>query len=207
MTVAAAISLVSMSKYYPGPVKYKVLYYFYFLPLTLKSMLTREAIRKVVEEERSSNKLTKLPEDFFEQVKTYIDLKEKASKSKDDVWELSAAKRLISELLEKREEKLASLAVHSVRAGINPGSLTFEEQKLFDQMVSAVKEFQKSKQSVLEGKPEKRDAVAILKDIPEFVGPDMKNYGPYKEGDIVTIPKESAALLIEAGTAKKLVSD
>ena len=170
-------------------------------------MLTREAIRKVVADEKAGKKLSRLPEDFFEQVKAYIDLKERAGKTKEDVWELADAKRLLSELLEKREEKIASLAVHSVRAGISPGSLTKEEQKLFDQMVSVLKSFQKSKQSILEGKPEKRDAVAVLKDIPEFVGPDMKTYGPFKEGDVVTLPKESAGLLIEAGSARKLLSE
>ena len=167
-------------------------------------MLTRDAIRKVVSEERLSKKLSQLPEDFFEQVKAYIELKEKASQEKDDVWELADAKRLLRELLEKREEKIASLAVHSVRAGISPGALGTEEKKLFDELVSALKSFQKAKQGLLEGKPERRDAVAILKDIPEFVGPDMKNYGPYKEGDVVTIPKECAGLLENTGSARRL---
>jgi DNA replication factor GINS len=44
--------------------------------------------------------------------------------------------------------------------------------------------------------------VAFLQDIPQFVGIDMGCYGPYRAGDIATVPEENAKVLIEKGASE-----
>jgi len=44
--------------------------------------------------------------------------------------------------------------------------------------------------------------VKFLKNMPSFVGVDGKTYGPYKSGDIASLPEANAAVLIEKGVAE-----
>ena len=49
--------------------------------------------------------------------------------------------------------------------------------------------------------------VEILEEIPAFVGPDgEKEYGPYKPGDFVFLPREAAYILERAGKARRVRS-
>ena len=48
--------------------------------------------------------------------------------------------------------------------------------------------------------------VKFLKDMPSFVGVDEKTYGPYKAGDIASLPEANAAVLIEKGIAERWVA-
>jgi len=43
-------------------------------------------------------------------------------------------------------------------------------------------------------------------DIPQFVGADLTTYGPYKAGDLASIPDLNAAILIEKGVAERWVA-
>jgi len=38
--------------------------------------------------------------------------------------------------------------------------------------------------------------------VPEFIGEDMKSYGPYKKGEIVSIPLRNAEILIREKIAE-----
>ena len=51
---------------------------------------------------------------------------------------------------------------------------------------------------------EEKEIVAFIKDAPQFVGLNLKNYGPFKKGDIVVLPKENAKLLIEKKVVEKI---
>lgn len=45
----------------------------------------------------------------------------------------------------------------------------------------------------------------LKKDVPAFVGADMKQYGPFRAGDIAALPEANAAILIERGVAEPWV--
>ena len=49
-------------------------------------MLTYEAIRNAMLEEKKSNKLTELPENFFQEALVYLESKEKMKETKEDAW-------------------------------------------------------------------------------------------------------------------------
>ncbi len=45
--------------------------------------------------------------------------------------------------------------------------------------------------------------VRFLKDTPIIMGVDMKQYGPFKKGDVAALPKENASMLIKIGDAER----
>ncbi len=47
--------------------------------------------------------------------------------------------------------------------------------------------------------------VRFLKDTPIITGVDMKQYGPFKKGDVAALPKENASVLIKMKVAEKRV--
>lgn len=167
-------------------------------------MLTYETLRRMMTDEKNSKKLLNLPENFFDEAKAYLDNKAKFANSKEDAWELDSARRTLEDLFEIREGKLVELALFNVRSGINPGSLTREEKEFFDSLVSHIKQFQDKRTEIFQGKREAMQTIALLQSLPQFVGSDMKNYGPFERGDVVTIPEANAKMLIEKGIAKNM---
>jgi len=161
-------------------------------------MLTYESIRKIIDEEKASPNLTKIPEDFFTQAKAY--LTKKSTVDKDD-WRLESAKRRMQDIVDVREKKIVNLALYSARSGVKSDNLTVDEQEFFNKLLDLIKSFRESVESVIQTK---EDLVAFKQDFEEFVGIDMKNYGPYKAGDVATMPKQNAELLVNKGIAEKI---
>ena len=46
--------------------------------------------------------------------------------------------------------------------------------------------------------------IRVLEDIPELTGPDLKNYGPYKKGDVAELPSELAVLIMNKGKGREI---
>ena len=46
--------------------------------------------------------------------------------------------------------------------------------------------------------------VRFLKDVPSFVGIDLKVWGPFKKEDIAVIPYENAKALVKAGVVEEV---
>ena len=44
---------------------------------------------------------------------------------------------------------------------------------------------------------EEKQKLSIIKEVPAFVGPDMKEYGPFSGGQSVELPWKTAELLIQ----------
>lgn len=158
---------------------------------------------KIVNDEKAAKSLTSLPEGFFTDVKSYIENKSKIS-GKEEVWELESIKRIVQDLLEVRERKLLSLSLSFIRSGVISDNMTSEEQEFFEIVVKNIKDFQKKRKVSTEGEPRKLGSIALLDDLPEFVGIDMENYGPFRKGDVANIPEENANLLIDKKIARKM---
>ncbi|MFQ5648228.1 MAG: hypothetical protein ACE5FW_03240 [Candidatus Aenigmatarchaeota archaeon] len=166
-------------------------------------MLTYETLMGILGKEKTSNKLIDLPADFFTQAKAYLDKKEKL-KTKADHWELDSAKRILQDLVELRERKIINHALFFVRSGAKPENMAEEELQFFSRLVEVIQGWQDKKKDLLEAKQEPKGIVAMLEAVDKFVGMDMKAYGPFKAGDISTLPKENAELLIKKGLAKEM---
>ncbi|MBI4163511.1 MAG: DNA replication complex GINS family protein [Candidatus Aenigmarchaeota archaeon] len=163
-------------------------------------MLTYESIRKIIDEEKESPNLTNIPEDFFTQAKAY--LAKKSSVDKDD-WRLESAKRRLQDIIDIREKKIVNMALYAARSKTTQENLTPEETVFFNSLLNTIKGFRKDVDSIIEIKD---DLVVLKEDIEEFVGINMKNYGPYKAGDVATLPKQNAELLVNKGIAERIQS-
>lgn len=165
-------------------------------------MLTYETLREFVIREKNSPKLIELPENFFRDVKAYLENKEKVSEGKEDLWELDNSRRMLQDLLDAREGKLVRLALVFVRAGVTPGKVMPEEKEFFDSMVESIKRFEDARKDTVEGEREEMDTVAALEDVPRFVGVNMKTYGPLRKGEIARVPRDNSQLLVSKGMAR-----
>ena len=164
-------------------------------------MLTYESIREAVSREKGSSGLTPIPADFFTSARAYLDKKSKL-RTKEDQWEYDQAKRRMQDLVELREKKILMGALYFVRSGVKPENLTEDEYSFLKSLAEIIKQWQGKKKGMLEAKVDPQPVVAFQEDVPMFVGIDMKNHGPFRAGDIATMPKENAELLEKKGAAK-----
>jgi DNA replication factor GINS len=166
-------------------------------------MLTDETIRKIADDEKSSTGLSKLPDGFFEEVRTYMENKARMSREESEQWALDSVKRRLRTIFERRERKILNAAHGFIDSGVVPESMTEEEKKFFGKVVECLNVFQKEREGKLE-KKEDLVLVTVLDAVQKFVGINMKNYGPFGKGDITTLPEQNADLLIKKGLAEKI---
>ncbi|MBI4020005.1 MAG: DNA replication complex GINS family protein [Candidatus Aenigmarchaeota archaeon] len=164
-------------------------------------MLTFDAIRKVVNEEKERQALAKLPENFFEETKAYLRNKERLAKGKEDLWEAESLRRLLQDMMEMRERKILQAALFYTRSGVEPENLAGGEEALFRSVAGVVRKFREEREGMLK-ETSRLSLVALLGDLPEFVGTDLKAYGPYRQGDVATVPEDAAKVLAEKKFAK-----
>ncbi len=164
-------------------------------------MLTYETIRNIIDQEKSSSKLTELPENFFKEAKAYLD--KKVRMSQDDEWRIESAKTRLQDIVEIREKKVVSAALYATRSDSKPDNMTKEEETLFNSIINSLSLFRSEVEKSMDTK-EREELVSIKTDISSFVGINMKTYGPLKKGDIITLPKPNADLLIEKEVAEKI---
>lgn len=196
-------------------------------------IITYETVRNAHRAEKEEE-LQKLPDGFFESVRNWFKVKEKL-KDNTSLLEVENAKKLLEDVINRRQKKIVLAALSTMRGQLPPPGLNDEERKFFDDIVNTLKSFknvmnekfrsfddiaeekiEEAKKSVEEMKPAE-DAtktlvkpngkllVKIMVDLPKFVGIDMQSYGPLKVGDIITLPDEVGKLLITRKAAENIL--
>ncbi len=186
-------------------------------------------LRKIINQERSSPHLQKLEKDFYRELsrdmselfKDYSKCSDKEFSKKSKLGdELKNLKNIINDIYETRERKIVSNALYYAKSGegIDPESLTVEEEKVLKEVVKVIKSQRDmvlgkfSEQASREKKEEKKEqkkpvlTVRILKDLPPIVGVDGVTYGAFKEEDVVILPEPNAKGFIKQKVAEKIVS-
>jgi len=102
-------------------------------------IITYETIRNAHRAEKEEE-LQKLPEGFFESVRNWLLHKEKL-KDTTSLLEFENAKKLLEDIINRRERKIVLAALRTVRGEMPPASLTDDERKFFDQLVNILKAF------------------------------------------------------------------
>jgi DNA replication initiation complex subunit (GINS family) len=167
-------------------------------------VISFEYLRKILNEEKKSQNLTKIPDDFYETVRMYIEGKKKLVKEKKDEIELRNIERIVENIFNLRERKIINFAIMAARAGVQPSNLTSEERQFFQKVFETLKErriiLDKIK-SALEGEVKKEVEILVVfkQDFPAFVGIDGQTYGPFKKGDIAKLPEENRKILVSKG--------
>ncbi len=200
----------------------------------MAEVITYETLREIQRNERRSEKLSDLSDDFYESVNSYLN-----RDAHDEVTqtELRNAREIIMDIKERRERKILNQALRAVRANeqADINEMTSAEKKLFDEIVNVLIKYKetienngksgetngKSAESKSEesedtsendntpiNEPENEKGkdyikVKILEDVPQIVGADLEDYGPFKAGDIVELPAENAKIFIESGKAEE----
>lgn len=173
--------------------------------------ITFELIRKIQREEQRLPKPTKLPDNFYQNVNSYLQQKKKTAETMGDRkinLEAKNIERLIEDIFNRRERKILNQSLIAVRTNIPPENLTSEEGVFFDHLVKSIKE---RRSEVLSQIFEITKALAVTEsqvvfkeDIEEFVGSNLRKYGPFKKGDVAILPEDNAKILLEKGIAELL---
>lgn len=169
--------------------------------------ITFELIRRVDREEQRSPKLSNIPDDFYSKVVSYINQKKKLAAKEDrkDVLELKSVERLVADIFDRRERKIVTAAVNAARTNIKPENMVPEEEDFFDLMTATIRQRRDEslKKMLTSEKIPEAELIVFKEDVPEFVGSDMKNYGPFKKGDIAKLPDDNVKVLTDRGVAEQ----
>ena len=195
-------------------------------------IITYETVRNAHRAEKEEE-LQKLPDGFFESVRNWFKVKEKL-KDTTSLLEVENAKKLLEDVINRRQKKIVLAALSTMRGQLPPSGLNDEERKFFDDIVNTLKSFkndmnekfrsfddiaeekvEEAKKSIEEMKPVGMEnivvkpngkiLVKVLIDLPKFSGVDMQSYGPLRTGDIITLPDEVAKLLITRKAAENIL--
>lgn len=188
-------------------------------------MITFEKIRELERNERETKTLQRLPENIMDEFRDYLIRKESIKNKTDtDIREIENAKNTIKRIMELREHKLLDLAMYSARSGMPVENLTKEEEELFNKLVEHLKAFRKNLfvelntarkkeemmkkekfEKEIKATDEKRkpEKYKVLRSLPRFVGPDMKEY-VLERGSIIEIPSPLSDLLLKKGVIEKV---
>lgn len=178
-------------------------------PVDEEEGVTYETIKSKLDQQRGANKPVELPHDFYDRAHGYMDelrdeyeqahARDPASKEVRILQdELFRAKEALNDLFDARAKRILSHAM-SAASELDREDLTEEERRLFTQVREQV---EATRTTVLEGAKRGGEyrVVRVLEDVPSFTGQDLRIYDVGRE-DIVSLPDETAQLLIDKGKA------
>ncbi len=176
---------------------------------------TLESLKKYLDAEEQSEKLTPLPGDLYSSIATYAQLLKRSSSSGNS----EVANRLISKqstmlwsmvrkLLEARSRKATSQKAVS--------QLLPEERYICSMVESYNGRLESFVEAITTGQPSavelarknelsRNTTVRFLKHVDELVGLDLRKYGPFEPEDLALIPAANADLLVERGDAVEVM--
>lgn len=170
-----------------------------------------EELRRIYRQEKNTSQLTNVSDDFFLELKAFIAEKRKQyleslkNGSLDSVQDISNIERMARSILQMREKKVVRGALHASFGGEqNLENLCKQEKILFENLLKAFNSHKKEIEKLFalpESKGKKQKglnmlSLQIIQDVPAFVGANMKEYGPFKKGQLVRLPAKTAELLI-----------
>jgi len=106
--------------------------------------------------------LQKLPHGFFESVQAWMVHKED-QKDTDSLLEINNAKRLIEDIINRRERKIVMAAIRTMRGEVPPSTLTDSEREFFDKIINLLKEFRRNTAESILAEHLAEEKVAALK--------------------------------------------
>ncbi len=193
--------------------------------------ITYDTLFDILRREKDRKDLQKLDENFFANVASYFNDKKSILEKIDDYSEDEAdriktqiqnAKRIVREIYNAREKKIVEKAIIKARTKsdiITTENMLDEEKELFNSLVEILsKERDNVLSKIIKGDripkkvKEKQEAkkkgvlVRFLVQIPEFVGMDGENYGPFNPDEIALLPEKIANILINTDKAEAIES-
>lgn len=201
--------------------------------------ITYETLFDLLRREKGREDLQKLESSFFADVEAYLTEKHSIASGPNESFfsdeerqktllQLSNSARLLRELYDRREKKVATMAIIRARtptALLDLSAMLEPEKVLFQQLIDILTKQRKEQLDHLltigglsaprmpppqapEPQPLKTVdqpsiAVEFLAEVPKFVGKSLEIYGPYVSGQRAMLPAEIARILIDKGRAKE----
>ncbi|MDD3084207.1 MAG: hypothetical protein PHP82_04245 [Candidatus ainarchaeum sp.] len=170
-----------------------------------------DELRRIYRLEKNTSKLVQVEDDFIDSLEQFVEEEKKnyldslKNFSANDARAFSNLKRIIEEIFLIREKKILNKAlISSHTKEIDYENMAIQEKEFYKKLVNLLESYS-SCCTALFGEREKNNdlvKVEILKDVPNFVGTDMKEYGPFKKGNIVELPTKISKLFITRKIAK-----
>ena len=160
-------------------------------------LLTLNKIREIQLKEKSE-KLQKLPENFFRDAKIYLDIKKGTIEEK-------SARNLIESIFNLRLKKIINYAFVFYKTNKELENLEDCEKILYLDLINLLKNYYNNfkKQFSEEEKINEKVKVIFLKDTPKFY--DLsKNILKYQKGEEIFLDKKIAEILEREGYCRKI---
>lgn len=189
----------------------------------MANILTFKFLRELQKKEKTTHELEKLDDNFYGQLSDYMQRKTKIKLENNAEFSMKRdvehTKIIIRDILNRRERKAINLAILNARGNIAAKNMLPQEKELYEKIKSAVIEFRSNIKDMTdedrtikdEAKKKEKTApdknsekIKILDKVPQFLGDDGKNYGPFKKDDIIDMPYQAASILIKIKKAKKV---
>ncbi len=173
-------------------------------------MLDYDEVSRVYRLEKATTKLVEIPEDRYNALHEFVQQEKKSyfdslkdlehSKGKD----FANLRKMVEEWFGLRQKKILNLALLACRTGEQSEErMALSEKELYRSLCASLGKHQLLCEQLFNNdssKEEKKELaslhVRVLKETPQFVGTDLKEYGPFKEGQNVALPYKVAKLLL-----------
>ncbi len=163
-------------------------------------MLNYSDLRDIQRREMESSEIVNLPEDFYVIISEMLVRKKDEAitkKSLISIKEYENIRKIVEAIANKREEKIVLMSVRGESEG---SGLTKEERELLKELTSIIKKSRDSIKTVWDNDDAQR--VRIIKDVEKYRGIDDTVYGPFREGEIESLPASEAQWLLKSGMAE-----
>lgn len=160
-------------------------------------------------QELEERRLQALSDKALDEIRDYLDsLKERFSEEGVQAAlsraEYERAQTIIARLTELKLRK--ALEQCKERSELKKGSALGIEKKflraVMELLANMEREEVKEREEIEKAPKEERVVVRFLKDVPSFIGVDLKTYGPFKSEDVALIPVQNAEALARRGLVK-----
>lgn len=187
--------------------------------------LSYDEIRRIYRLEKNKADLAELDEDFYNSLNEFIKQEKKkyleslSNLSGEKAEDFTNLKRLVEEIYDLREKKILNRALLASRTNESSvDAMASQEKKLFQSLADLLSRQRMLLSELFENHVEKKIeadktglseldlntlSIRILKDIPSFVSSDLKEYGPFNEGQTASLPYKIARLFIERKLAEQ----
>jgi DNA replication initiation complex subunit (GINS family) len=170
---------------------------------------------KAHREEKTSRDLVELPEDFYQRTAGYVSQLISELKHGDALRQELLREELRNIVIMVQEIHLTRVlkAIDKVTQGHLPNHLIERERYAFSEIKQNLEKLQTDLvYPAISGKVTGAAPLNItnvllmmLTDVPEkIIGADMRNYGPFVKGEIISLPAQNAEIMIRHGAARKI---
>ncbi|MEK6941430.1 MAG: hypothetical protein AABW85_01065 [archaeon] len=173
--------------------------------------MSYDEVRKIHRFEKNTSQLMEVAPDFYEELHAFLKLEKQKYLESLKTFSIAKTrdftnlKKMVEEIFSLREKKILNRALIASRTKeVSEENLTAQEKKVFKKLIELLEQHNAILHDLFETDEfpvQKRafDAdeskIEILDDVPSFVGYDMKEYGPFSKGDVVSVPPKIGKLL------------